>query len=64
MEPTFDIFAHIYLTKENGVSSEQTFIVAAQVLIPPGLGIEPATPNDDYHLSTFFVVHFFSTEQS
>ena len=43
----------IYLSKEDNVTSEQTFQVAVQtsVLVPPGQGIQPATLDIDYRLS-------------
>ena len=81
MEPFFDVVIDnffeaesglavngpVYLTKENGVSSEQIFVVVIHVSasVPSGLDIQPATLDDDYSLggTTSTVVHFFPTEQ-
>ena len=55
MSPTgFPVNGPVYLTKEDGMVSEQSFLVGIQVTdsVPPGTGIQPAIIGDffDYHL--------------
>lgn len=55
----------VYLAKENNVITEQTFQIVIQIsnVAPPGEGIQPATPDEDYQANQVSTINFLPTEQ-
>ena len=55
----------VYLAKESNVTTEQTFSVSIQISNagPPGRGMQPATPGEDYLANPVSVVPFASIDQ-
>jgi hypothetical protein len=55
----------VYLAKENNVTTEQTFQIIIQIsnVAPPGEGIQPATPEEDYQANQLSTINFPPTIQ-
>lgn len=55
----------VFLAKENNVTTEQTFQITFQIsnVGPPGEGIDPATPGQDYQASQVSIMNFPPTTQ-